>query len=70
MCGDIEIYNDTLVEVDETVAVTATFEQSVAGISLISDSASTTITDNDCKPLFIYIIAAPPHQSPYSYIVG
>lgn len=49
LCGSYDIIDDSLVEKDETMAVTAGFVKSVAGISLISTTASTTISDNDCK---------------------
>ena len=49
MCKSFEIFDDRLVEEDEIITVMATFEQSTPGISLLSNSASTTITDNDCK---------------------
>ena len=49
MCGYVEIFDDILVEEDEMIEVTATFEHSEPEISLIRNTASTTITDNDCK---------------------
>ena len=49
MCSNIQILDDILVEEDEIIEVTASFEQSEPGISLIRNTASTTITDNDCK---------------------
>ena len=49
MCSNIQILDDILVEEDETIEVAASFEQSEPGISLIRNTASTTITDNDCK---------------------
>ena len=53
MCSNIQILDDILVEEDETIEVTASFEQSEPGISLIRNTASTTITDNDCKGMYI-----------------
>ena len=56
MCSYIEIFDDILVEEDELIEVTATFEQSGPEISLITNTASTTITDNDCKEYtYMYI---------------
>lgn len=49
MCNSLEIFDDRLVEEDEIISVTASFEQNTAEISLISNSASMIITDNDCK---------------------
>ena len=49
MCSYVEIFDDILVEEDETIEVTATFEQSEPEISLVRNTASTTITDNECK---------------------
>ena len=49
MCSYVEIFDDILVEEDETIEVTANFDQSEPRITLIRNTASTTITDNDCK---------------------
>ena len=49
MCGNVKILDDILVEEDETIEVIATLEQNEPEISLIRNSAPTTITDNDCK---------------------
>ena len=46
MCGYVEIFDDILVEEDE---VTTTFEHSEPGISLIRNTASTSVIDNNCK---------------------
>jgi hypothetical protein len=47
ICGNIQIIDDILVEEDETIEVTASFEQSEPEITLIRNTASTTILDND-----------------------
>lgn len=49
MCESFEIYDDNLVENDETVVVFAGFVSNLAGSSLVSNNASTIISDNDCK---------------------
>ena len=54
MCGYVEIFDDILVEEDEVIEVTASFEHSEPEISLIRNTASTTITDNDCEEIDSY----------------
>lgn len=49
MCSSFQIFDDKLVENDETVGVMAAFVQSSPEISFISNTITTTITDNDCK---------------------
>ena len=49
MCSNIHTLDDILVEEDETIEVTASFEQSEPEISLIRNTATTTIVDNDCN---------------------
>ena len=49
ICKGIKVFDDELVENDDKVTVMAAFVQNMAGISLVSNSASTTIIDNDCK---------------------
>ena len=49
MCGYNEIFDDILVEADEMIEVTAAFEHNELEISLIRNTASTAITDDDCK---------------------
>ena len=43
------VTDDLLVEGDESVALAAAFVQSSPRISLVSNTAAFTITDNDCK---------------------
>ena len=50
-CGSISVTDDILVEEDETVTVMAAFVQSSPEISLVSNTATITITDNDCKDI-------------------
>ena len=61
MCGYVEIFDDILVEEDE---VTATFEHSEPGISLIRNTASTSVIDNNCKGIDIE-----PHHQFYLYFI-
>lgn len=49
VCSSFAVFDDSLIEEDETIAVMATFQQSAPEISLISNTAIITITDNDCK---------------------
>ena len=53
MCGYVEIVDDILVEGDEMIEVIATFEHSEPGISLIRNTASMSVIDNDCKGIDI-----------------
>ena len=48
-CGAITVTDDLLVEGDESVALMAGFLQSSSRISLVSNTATIIVTDNDCK---------------------
>ena len=55
-CGSISVTDDILVEEDETLTVMAAFVQSSPEISLVSNTATITITDNDCKDVFLLAV--------------
>ena len=65
-CGSISVTDDILVEEDETVTVMAAFIQSSPEISLVSNTATIIITDNDCKDIVLVVICYTFHD-PYNY---
>ena len=55
-CGSVRVTDDVLVEGEETLALMAAFVTSSPAASLISNTATITIMDNDCKDVFHDII--------------
>ena len=68
-CGSISVTDDILVEEDETVTVMAAFVQSSPEISLVSNTATITITDNDCKDIVLVVIVCYTFHDPYIHFI-
>ena len=49
VCGGLSVTDDRLAEGEETVAVMAAFVQSSPEINLVSNNATITIRDHNCK---------------------